>query len=289
MASGLTTKEQLEEAKDKAKESSMLVGQTLLLDGTVKIDNLLNALNAVVMIREQGLDKGKAANAVKVAMKREVTFEQALFENGDFIHPDSRSVRLGELFDMARLISRDDLAECMEIELFGETELGMVLLERNMVSEEQLDSAKTLQGSISGGTLVPYQAADTLRQVCLENQDVYATIATYQLLHKADSNDRLGDLLIGASALTEEQLQKALKLGKEESIKIGVALLKSEVVDEPILYAALRLQTLIRFGYVPRTRAIELLKLCFEKKVKLEQAFAELDIRVPSRMQWTWV
>ncbi len=289
VAADLISGEEMEKAVTDAKDSSMMIGQWLVLQGTIKIDNLQNALNAVLMIRAHGLDEGKAAKAVKHANKRSVTFEQALFENGDFIHPDSRIIRLGELFDMAGLISNADLAECFEIELFENRDFGRIMLERKLATEEQIDSGKTLLGSISGGTLVAYQAAEALRQVCLEARDVYATIATYQLLHKADSNDRLGELLIGAQALTDEQLEKALKVGKDESIKLGVALLKADVVSEPILYSALRLQTLIRFGYIARARAIELLKYCYQKEAKLEKAFSELGVNVPSRMQWTWV
>ena len=289
VAAELVSADELEAATKKAEADSMMVGQSLMLDGKVSIEALLNTLNSVLMVRENGLDKGKAAKAVRYARKKDVTFEQALFEQGEFIHPDSKTIRLGELFLMAGLISTQDLAECIEIELFEGKEFGNILLERGLATDEHLEAGRTLTGSISGGTLVPYQAAEALRQVCKDGQDVYATIATFQLLHKADSNDRLGELLIGAGALNEEQLQKALKLGKDESIKIGVALLKSEVVSEPILYSALRLQTLIRFGYVPQAKAIELLRHCHQNDSTLEKAFDALEVRVPSRMQWTWV
>ncbi|MBX9667685.1 MAG: hypothetical protein K2X93_08715, partial [Candidatus Obscuribacterales bacterium] len=137
------------------------------------------------------------------------------------------------------------------------------------------------------GTLRPYQAAEALRKVIKEGSDVYATIVEYQLLHKPDTNSRVGDLIVEAGICQREELEKAM--AADASVKIGKLLLDSKLLTEELLYVTLRVQTLLRFGYVPRPIAIKLLSHCAAKKVSLDQALEDLEVRVPPRMQWSWV
>ncbi|MBZ0188497.1 MAG: hypothetical protein K8F91_19775, partial [Candidatus Obscuribacterales bacterium] len=172
---------------------------------------------------------------------------------------------------------------------FKEKDFGQILLERGMITDDQLDSAKTLLNSISRGTLRPFQAARALAGVCREEKDVYAAIAEFQLLHKPDTNDRLGDLLVEGGACTREQMEKAFSQASDSSIKIGSVLLKSKIIKEATLYDALRVQTLFRFGFIDRPLMLSLLQHCVDNKVNLDAALTETETNVPSRMQWTWV
>ena len=169
-----------------------------------------------------------------------------------------------------------------------EKQFGQILLERGMVTREQLESAETLLHSIANGTLKPYQAAEAIEKVCKEDRDVYGTIAEYQLLHKPDSNTRLGDMLVDSNVCLRSELEKAIE-GADSAVKIGKNLLESKLINEATLYKTLRVQTLLRFGYIPRKTAVELLSYCVEKDVSLDQAFVDKEVRVPARMQWSWV
>ncbi|CAN5508087.1 hypothetical protein BH10CYA1_BH10CYA1_40320 [soil metagenome] len=289
LSAKMVSREDLIESVKKSQEASMMIGQYLVLEQKVTAVGLIAALNGVFLIRDSGLDKEKAAQGLRYANQRDITFEQALFELGFFIHADSKTTRIDELFDMAGLLSQEEIAECFEIQLFKKKNFGQILLERGIVSQEQLDSAITLLASISNATLKPFQAAEALRQVCKDREDVYATIAIFQLLHKVDLNFRLGDMLAECGACTRSELEAALEETGDGSIKIGKALLKSKLLSEAVLFQALRVQTLLRFGYISRDNAIDLIACCIKKDCKLELAFSEVGVRVPSRMQWTWV
>jgi len=288
MSAKMLTREEFGNALKQSQDAGMMVGQWLLTDGQLTTKELYTALSAVLLMRETGLDKEKAAQGMRYAKKREITFEQALFELGFFIHPDAKTTRVGELFEMAGLVSVEDMAECLEIELFKKKPFGQILVERGMVTRDQLDSAETLQGSINKGTLRPFQAAEALRKVLKEDKDVYATIAEYQLLHKPDSNTRLGDLLVESNVCDRDALEKAMAQ-TDSAVKIGKLLLDSKLLNEEALYKTLRVQTLMRFGYLPRAQAVELLSLCVKKNISLDDAMEEMSIRVPNRMQWSWV
>lgn len=285
----MISREQLGEALKVTQDSQMMVGQVLLLDKHLTIKGLLAALNAVLFMRELKLDKDKAAQGLRYANQKNFSFEQALFELGFFIHPEKKDLRIDELFYMAGLVTDRDMAEALEIKLFKNKEFGQILVERALITPDQLESAKTLQNSISKGTLRAFQVIEALQSICNEDKDVYAAIAEYQLLHKPDTNDRLGDLLVDSESCTREQLEDALTKASESAVKVGSILLKTGIIKESSLYTALRLQTLLRFGCMDRKTIVEILKLCVENELELDPVLEENDIRVPSRMQWTWV
>lgn len=288
MSAKMLSREDLGSALKHSTDAGMMIGQWLLTDNKLTTKQLYAALGAVLMMRETGLDKDKAAQGLRYAKKRDISFEQALFELGFFIHPDAKTTRVGELFEMANLVTMEEMAECLEIELFKKKPFGQILVERGMVTRDQLESAETLQGSINKGTLKPFQAAEALRRVIKEGNDVYAVIAEYQLLHKPDSNTRLGDLLVESEVCQREELEKAMA-NTDSAVKIGKLLLDSNLLTEEVLYKTLRVQTLLRFGYVPRPQAVELLNLCVKKNISLDEAFEQLNVKVPQRMQWSWV
>lgn len=288
MSAKMLSREDLGSALKHSTDAGMMIGQWLLTDNKLTTKQLYAALGAVLMMRETGLDKDRAAQGLRYAKKRDISFEQALFELGFFIHPDAKTTRVGELFEMANLVTMEEMAECLEIELFKKKPFGQILVERGMVTRDQLESAETLQGSINKGTLKPFQAAEALRRVIKEGNDVYAVIAEYQLLHKPDSNTRLGDLLVESEVCQREELEKAMA-NTDSAVKIGKLLLDSNLLTEEVLYKTLRVQTLLRFGYVPRPQAVELLNLCVKKNISLDEAFEQLNVKVPQRMQWSWV
>ena len=145
-----------------SKDSSIMIGHLLVLDGKITSEELLGALNMVLMCREYRLDKEKAAQGLRFGRQRKISVEEALVELGFFIHPSGKAVRLGELFLMARLITRDDLCECLEIELFKQKRFGQIVLERGIVSQYQLESAVKLLSFVGEDVLQPWQAAEAL-------------------------------------------------------------------------------------------------------------------------------
>ncbi|MBX9695520.1 MAG: hypothetical protein K2Z81_24255, partial [Cyanobacteria bacterium] len=82
---------------------------------------------------------------------------------------------------------------------------------------------------------------------------------------------------------------RALHNVGEDAILEAEALISLNLVDKTSIQTALRLYTLLRLGYLPRDRVLELLRLCHDKALTLDQALSRLGIYAPSRFQWTWV
>ncbi|MDZ4838112.1 MAG: hypothetical protein SGJ27_30385 [Candidatus Melainabacteria bacterium] len=269
-------------------ESSLMIGQLLVLDDLISTEGLLAALHAVLMMRTSEMPKGDAVKGLEHANAQSISFEQALFELGLFQHPDAKTTRIGELCLMASLITREILAECLEIELFKKKQFGQILLERGLLVNEQLEAAIQLQSAISNDTLKPYQAAKALHAVCKDGKNVYEAMAQF---HGAqdEGSMRLGDLIIEAGICDKEKLESVVSKNPDSAVRVGSMLLKAGVLDEKTLYSALRLQTSLRLGYMSHKKTVELLRYCFSNGVTVEKGMSDNHLYVPSRMQWTWV
>ncbi len=275
-----------------SKDSSMMIGHLLVLDGKITSDELLGALNLVLMCREYRLEKEKAAQGLRFARQRKVSVEQGLVDLGFFIHPSGKSVRLGELFLMARLITREDLCECLEIELFKQKRFGQIVLERGIVTQYQLESAVKLLSFVGEEVLQPWQAAEALWKVCSQKDELEFAMQSFQMALQTGEYHRvmrLSDLLVHADVCTRREMQRALHNVPEDALQEAEALITLNMVDKTGIQTALRLYTLLRLGYLPRDRVLELLRMCHDKGLTLDQALSRLGIYVPARFQWTWI
>ncbi len=269
-------------------DSGMMIGHLLLLDNKISTDELLGALNAVVLGRENTLNKNSAAQGLRYARQRTISFERALFEL-DFLHPHVNNMRMSELFLLAGLITREDLAECFEIELFKNKPFGQILSERGLVNAHQVQSATVLMAKIHAGTLKPFEAAEALFSVVREGTEVEAAASSVTSNNAPDVIITLGDLLVEAGVCSREVVNRVIPDSSKTWGEQGSALFKAAVLEEEAVIIALRLKALIGLGFLRRDKAVFALSYCVRERAALESAFANLGVLVPSRMQWTWV
>jgi hypothetical protein len=288
ISAGMLTQAQLGPLFVRSVESSLMIGQLLVLDDLISTEGLLAALHAVLMMRSSEMPKEEAVKGLQHANAQSISFEQALFELGLFQHPDAKTTRIGELCLMANLITREILAECLEIELFKKKQFGQILLERGLMVNEQLEAAIQLQSAISNDTLKPYQAAKSLHAVCKDGKNVYEAMAQFHG-QADDGSMRLGDLIVEAGICDQEKIEAIVKKSPDSAVRVGSMLLKAGVLDEKTLYSALRLQTSLRLGYMSHKKTVEMLKYCYSNNVTVEKGMSDNHLYVPSRMQWTWV
>lgn len=287
IAAHMMTMEDLGRFIKLSQDSGMMIGHLLLLDNRISSDDLLNGLNAVKMIRTSGLDKGRAAQGMRYARQRTISIEQALFELDFLKISDAGTLRQGELFLMANLITREDYTECFEIELFKNKAFGQILLERGLLNAQQVQAAITLVNRTEEGKLKPYQAADVLYKVVKERQDLGSVKPQDGV--ELEGGISIPDLVVEAGVCSREQIDAAMPGAEASWAQQGAALLKSGIIDEQNVLTALRLKALTGLGYLPRLKAITLFAQCVRESLPLERALSNQALNLPSRVQWTWV
>ncbi|MBZ0189425.1 MAG: hypothetical protein K8F91_24480, partial [Candidatus Obscuribacterales bacterium] len=186
-------------------------------------------------------------------------------------------------------ICKEDFAECLEIALFKGKDFGEVLEERGLATRQHMKAAKNLLSSIGAEVVKPYEAALCLNRICRHGEKLYTAITDIHKQRQVGFGTRLGELLVRAGLIAQEEIEKIVDCGAGSSIRLGSALLNTGLISEGELYAALRLQSSVRLGYLEATRAVEILDYLRLNQVSLDKAMVELHVYVPSRMQWAWV
>ena len=289
LQSQVINQEQFGRAMQKSLQTKILVGRVLVITGDISSSLFLSVLQAVLLLREKSIARGEAVDAIKLAQQKSICLEQALFEMGSFKTPPVGSLKLSELMRMAGLISESELAECLEIELFKNKTFGQVLREQGLATDELLESAMILQGSVAGGELKAYQAAEAMRLIAKE--DMFTETAINRVTQRSRGNEevRLGELLIESCVLTRDAVEKTVSAAVTSNVKIGKMLLDAGLITKSMLHRALRCQSLLKYGAISRDQAVKILTCCKQKEQTVDQAITGLGLSAPTRMQWSWV
>jgi hypothetical protein len=229
------------------------------------------------MIRDGKITREDAIQGLRSAKKHKITIEQSLSDSGVYRMPTRHTIRLGELFVLAGLLSESDLMNLLEIGLLNEKPIGEVLIESGLINRELVSAALRLQAMVQDGTLTALQSAEALAQVQSKGLSIAAAVAELGLLKtQPHETIKLGELLTVAGFITPTDIQKAVELGTKNSALIGKMLLVCGAIDESTLHASLRCQFLIREGFLKMEQAIIALHYCQRKQVTFDEAMEEL-------------
>lgn len=289
LGAAIITQDQFGMAMQKSLQTKILIGRVLVITGNISSSLFMSALQAVLLVRDKTINKGEATDAIKLAQQKNICLEQALFEMGSFKTPAVGSLKLSELMRMAGLISESELAECMEIELFKNKSFGQVLREQGLATDELLENAMMLQGSVASGELKAYEAAEAMRLIAKENMLLHNAITSVTQRARSNSEIRLGELLIESCVLTRDAVEGTVSSSVTNNVKIGKMLLDAGLIQKSMLHRALRCQSLIKYGAVSKDQAVKILSCCKQKEQTLDQAIVGLGLSAPTRMQWSWV
>jgi hypothetical protein len=122
--------------------------------------------------------------------------------------------------------------------------LGELLTRSGLISRARLDAALAVQAQRSGklGALL-------VDMGLLQEAELYAVLALQSSLHQADAEDvvlylraRLGDILVGAAAINEQQLLRALLQQERTGESLGELLVRQGAISMAVREGALGFQ-----------------------------------------------
>jgi hypothetical protein len=289
IASDMLTQEQLGQAVSKSQENQMSLGPTLVVLRFVSRWALNECVHTQLLVKENKINRDQAVNALKSAARRRISVFQVLFESGQYCESTGETLRLAELFMLAGIVSESDYLECIELEVSQDKPFSQVILEKGLVEPRVVEAGTQLLDMI-GSVLLPFQAADALRQVRTKNITHYQAMAELQPPPQVPQRKlRLGDLVTEAGLASREIVEEHAKPHDDSPIRIGKRLLAAGVITEPFLYNALRCQSLAREGLLSADNAVTALTTCRTDNSTLEEALQKLSWHPPARMHWSWV
>lgn len=275
---GLLKPEDLREGMLIAKQQSLPVGRVLIMAEFISEPNLQAAVQAQSMLKDGLIDIDTALEALKESAQSQITLDEALNRKGWKDKTSNVSNKLGELLIESEFITKEQLDGGLSQSQMSGFPLGRVLVVMGFMSEQLLSSALNAQILIRDNKIFREQAIQGLK-ACRERQisiEQSLKDAGLQLLMGGDTI-RLGELLVMANLLIQEDLMQAIELGLTESKPIGQVLVENKLLTQEMLEAGLAVQRLVAEGKVKRSQSGDVLALVNKEGLTIEQAIQKLE------------
>ncbi len=193
-------------------------------------------------------------------------------------------VLIGDLLVNSGLITAGQMADAVPISLTTSLPVGRILVSSGFLSEKNFKAAVSAQSLIRENLLHMDLAIDALKLVGQHNVSLDEALSKLGWRSEYyETTNKLGDLLIEAGFLNQEDLKAALEDCYTSGMPLGRILVLRGTVNEMHTYAALTAQVLIREGKITRTQAVEGLRMVALRNLTLEETLkmdgAEVHIR----------
>jgi hypothetical protein len=262
---------QLKSASDRAEQSGLPLGRTLVLMGLVSPSVMATALNAQVLMRQNQITLNQAIHGLTIACARRVSLEEALKLEGIYESGCDAWLKLGELFAMAGMLSESDSLWVVEASLVDGRPFGELLLDAGLVSEKQLGAALELQRMVAEKQITPQQAAELMRGVNAYNIPVQE--AFKQLRH---FGSQVVSLIKMAGFLSESQIEEAKADATSPIVDLSLYLFEIGLIDKHMLSIGRDCLRLIREDKIKINQAVVLLNYCTRSNLSIPEALQEL-------------
>jgi hypothetical protein len=280
----LISPEDLEDALRTRDETGLPLGRILVLTRLLSEELLAAALTAQVLMRDTKINKEQAIEGLRAVRKKRVSLEVALADQGVFKPAVRQSIKLGDLLVLAELITENDLMTALELSLVRQLPVGRLFLQSGLISPQVLENALQLQEMVAAGTLNGLQAAQALRQIAIQRFSLAQAVAELGAKEsEPKGSTRLGDILKAAGVVTERDIKKAVDMSTKNSALVGKMLVAAGMIDEQMLYAALKCQFMLRDGFLDSEQVIQTLKRCQQTGKTVDEVMREMGWSVSAR------
>jgi hypothetical protein len=161
---------------------------------------------------------------------------------------DTEPIRIGELLTRAGVLSPEEVREQLDIAATIGQRIGQTLVQLGKLTDRQLLSVVEVQSLLADGAVSLDMAVGAIRLVCDDNVCLEDALKQMGASDACAESSRLGELLLAAGLVTQEDLWRALSMCLTESIPLGHALLRLKILNPQVLADALSAQKRIRAG-----------------------------------------
>lgn len=188
---------------------------------------------------------------------------------------DTKRIRLGILMIDAGLITRDELEECLRMARETGLPVGRILLLTGKTTESVLQAAVQAQSLLKDGLLDLKTAYKALRKVAKEGVILDEALGSLDVAIEDVKVNKLGELLLAANFVSEEELKEALDGSSSTGLPFGRMLVLNGVLSEAQLAATLNAQILVRDKKITKDQAVEGLKQARRRQIAVEVPLME--------------
>lgn len=257
-AAHIITNRQLDEALNTSQHLGLPLGRVLTFKHWVAQGLIEAALNVQVLVRDGLITREQGIRALRHAKGPHWRIEEPLQAMGLEIEAKEKpSVRIGELFTQADLISESDLLSSIEVGLSEGVPVGQVLVATGLVNQTVLEAALGLQDMVRNEVLGIVEAVQALKLVAENGMSLEQSLAQVSP-PPAVIDDVIGlmEILKLSGFLTDAALDHAIKSDPRIVKPFEGVLLNTGNVTEATLQVACRCRALMNDGFITAEQAI---------------------------------
>lgn len=287
----LINQQQMGYAVVNGESTGMLPGRVLLLNKAVSSRVLEASISACLILRQKLIEKDDLIEALKRSQSKNCCLEQALFELGTFKQPASYNLKLSDLLSMSGMLSDSDLLECRELSIAKNKSFKQIVLEQGLIDPMVLNFVTPLQNMVASNKLKPYEAGRALNKICMHNFSLEQAVQEEKLASARTNAGEmlLGQLIVGAGLVSQEELDGVAEARNPSNIKIGKILLSNGLINDDVLIKSLRIQSAWKHGYLSKEQSYYLLEKAAANRDSLENIAKQAGLYLPASVQWSWV
>ncbi len=280
--SGLVSYEVLAKAVEQSYSTGLPLGRMLVLHETISNDLLNLALDLQVRVRDEMMTRQEALTAIRAAAGLAPIDPSSIPAAApEKEAPRKKGLRLGELMVMAGVLTETDVMNALEWGLVNHLTIGKVLISQNLVSQELLDAALSIQKMADQENFEPTRASECLARIHGSGISLEEALAEIRAEKEAkDSIVTYEKLLMLARVLSEEDLEAAFDISTKSAAAIGKILVLTGHMDVPTLQSTLRCYQLFSRGLLSQDDAVVTLDYSLHQNpdgpLKFDDALKEL-------------
>jgi len=286
----IVSNKDLDEALQTNIRTGLPIGHIFCFRGFVSQALVCTALLAQQLIRRGMIERNQAIAGLRAASQRERTLEKEDINRGFQRLPKRPSLKLGELFMEARIISETQLMDCLHHSLLAGRFLGEVFVENNIASREAVNASLDLQEMLDNGTITQPLATEALLMVRANDVPLYQAVAEVGAF-KSRKNKAvdLMQVLTSSGTVTLNQIpreiQERVEVNYNQAGEVCRLLLEHNLVTHMALYAALRCVYLMENGVITFQQAIMAFDFSCRTKLTLDEAIHMLGWTMRTRLR----
>ncbi len=171
---GILTAEQCKNAIDKSLSTGLPLGRILVTNNLISEETLSDLLEVQLRVRDQLLTREQALSML-AAGPLNIIAQQAEAQR-------QKTIRLGELMVRAKILTRTDVMNVLEVGLHANEKIGQLLVGFGFISPSLLECALNLQQMVENKFIRIEEAAKCLKHVEAHNTSISEALVQLEVL-----------------------------------------------------------------------------------------------------------
>ncbi len=290
VSANIVSNKELDEALQTNVRTGLPLGHIFCFRGFVSQALIYTALLAQQLIRRGMIGRDQAIQGLRKASERERKLEKADVNRGFIRLPMKPSLKLGELFMEAHMITEQQLLDALHRSLMMGAFIGEVFIESRLATREVVEAGIEIQEMLDNGTLTAPLATECLLMVRADNVPLYRAVAEVAIFRQRKNKSvQLMEILTSSGAVTlinvPNDIQECLEVNYNQAADVCKLLLQYNLVNERALYGALRSVYLIDEKVVNFQQAIMALDFALRANLTFDESIFQLGWTTRTRLR----